>query len=183
MHKNIPIVVGIIALFLGLAIQPSVAVQPDITESDKDCNLCAKKVSKSHLILIEILLNRLERYDNLFSVLSKRNPIIELKYKEISENIGILKEMTDNINWDFPVFCEIMETLFWFTFNYIILPIVNIAFFLENFYGLFVLWVYITAIPFLTSYFFTAFCVVFLSGTCTEIPQEYPFYKVLNYEI
>ena len=55
------LVVGVIILFVGVGIQPAFAVSPDTSESEDDCNLCAKKVSKSHLILIESLLNRVEK--------------------------------------------------------------------------------------------------------------------------
>ena len=55
------LVVGVIVLFIGVGVQPAFAVTPDTSDSEDDCNLCAKKVSKSHLILIESLLNRVEK--------------------------------------------------------------------------------------------------------------------------
>ena len=73
------LVVGVIVLFIGVAVQPAFADVSNTSVSDNDdgCNLCAKKVSKQHLTLIESLLNRLEKYDNQLLVLS--NSILNLK--------------------------------------------------------------------------------------------------------
>jgi hypothetical protein len=57
--------------------------------SDDDCNLCPKKVSKSHIVLIKSLLNRLEKYDTQLSVLSKLNSELDEKYKDFNDNFFI----------------------------------------------------------------------------------------------
>jgi hypothetical protein len=57
------LVIGIIFLFLGVAVQPAFAVDVSITkasESKDDCEICPK-VSNQHIVLIKSLLNRLER--------------------------------------------------------------------------------------------------------------------------
>ena len=64
-EKNIgkALAVAVIILFIGVGVQPTFAVDVSTSNSDNEanCNLCAKKVSKSHLILIKSLLNRLEK--------------------------------------------------------------------------------------------------------------------------
>ena len=50
MNKDTLSVVGITFLFLGVTVQPAIAVIPDTSESEDDCDLCPKKVSKSHLV-------------------------------------------------------------------------------------------------------------------------------------
>jgi hypothetical protein len=103
------LVVGVIVLFIGVGIQPAFAVTSDTPDNNDDCKLCPK-VSKSHLILIRSLLNRLEKYDNQQSELSKVNPEFEKKYQEISNKIKNLKDINSSINtkWDFPIICSIL---------------------------------------------------------------------------
>ena len=91
MHKNILTVIGITALFLGLAIQPSIAITPTSSEGEDDCNLCPK-VSSLHLVGLKSLLNRMEKYDNLLSLLSKHNPEVAEKYQKFSDRNTILPE-------------------------------------------------------------------------------------------
>ena len=109
------LVVGIIVLFIGVGIQPAIAVKPDTSEGEDDCNLCAKKLSISHLVLIESLLNRLEKIDYELSLITKLNPTIEEKYKVISNRISEIKEINiDNIlQWEFPIICTFLCPL-WF---------------------------------------------------------------------
>jgi hypothetical protein len=102
MHKNPAIlyktlVVVVIVLFIGIGAQPAVAVTPNITDSDDDCNLCPKKVSKSHLVLIESLLNRLEKYDN--------NLYENKEYKEFKEELLYKKDFNKDS------FCDKLELI------------------------------------------------------------------------
>ena len=76
MNKKIPLVVGITILFLGVGIQPAIAVIPKISDGEDYCDICPKKISKSHLVLIESLLNRLENYNYQLSEFTKKNPEI-----------------------------------------------------------------------------------------------------------
>jgi hypothetical protein len=104
------LVVGVIVLFVGMGVQPAVAVTPDTNESEDDCNLCAKKVSKSQLTLLENSLNRLEKYENQLSILSKQYPQFEEKYKEISKGMMSLREVNKELksdNFDINKFCYI----------------------------------------------------------------------------
>ena len=87
------LVVGVIVLFIGIGIQPAFAVTPNTTDSKDDCKLCPK-VSSLHLFRLKRLLNRLEKYDNELSVLSKLNPEIEEKYQEISNYINTDKPIS-----------------------------------------------------------------------------------------
>jgi len=99
------LVVGVIVLFIGVAVQPAFADVSNTSVSDNDdgCNLCAKKVSKQHLTLIESLLNRLEKYDNQLLVLSKQYPEFEEKYQLVKEEISTLKELNGEGN-----FCNLL---------------------------------------------------------------------------
>jgi hypothetical protein len=82
--------------------------------SDDDCDVCPKKVSKSHLVLIKSLLNRLDSLVNSLTVISKYNPIVEKKYQELSNKLFVLKEiiMDNNKIRNFPVICTILGILF-----------------------------------------------------------------------
>jgi hypothetical protein len=89
---------GIIILFLGVGIQPAIAtIEPETSDSDDDCNLCTKKVRKSHLVLLKSLLNRLEKYANQLSDISKQYPEFEDKYQELTEKITIFHEINKNL--------------------------------------------------------------------------------------
>jgi len=88
------LVVGIIVLFIGVGIQPAFAVTPDISDSEDDCNLCAKKVSKQHIDRIINLIDRIEKYDNQLSIISKYYPGLLEKYQELSEIYKIIKNKT-----------------------------------------------------------------------------------------
>ena len=94
------LVVGVIVLFIGVGIQPAFAVTPDKSESDDDCNLFAKKISKPHLVLLKSLLNIIDRQINKLSIISKQNPILEKKYPELFTKIAILKEISIGLNND-----------------------------------------------------------------------------------
>ncbi|KYK32080.1 MAG: hypothetical protein AYK22_00540 [Thermoplasmatales archaeon SG8-52-3] len=60
MFKKI-LVVGIIILFLGIAIQPSVAADTNIKDGEDDCNLCPKKVSKQQIFTINNILKSINK--------------------------------------------------------------------------------------------------------------------------
>ena len=103
------LVVGVILLFIGVGIQPAMAVNPDTSDSEDDCNLCPK-VSSLHLVRLKSLLNRIEKYDNILSVLSKKYPEVAEKYQELLERITTFKEMNqESLQWKFPfirlIFC------------------------------------------------------------------------------
>ena len=98
------LVVCIILLFIGVTVQPSIAtIQPESidveysSDTEEDCN--CQPVSKSHLVLIEMLLKILEKYDNQLSILSKLNPEFEEKYQEVSERISTLQGLIRNDNF------------------------------------------------------------------------------------
>ena len=112
------LVVAVIVLFVGMGVQPAVAVTPETTENDDDCDLCPKKVSKSHLVLIESLLNRIDKYDTQLSALSKQYPEFEEKYKEISEGMMSLREVNKYLESDepmddypYPIICNILRVI------------------------------------------------------------------------
>jgi len=95
MHKNILTVAGITILFLGLSINPAIAVNPVSSDNEEDCSIC-QPVSKQHLVLIKSLINRLETLDYKLSLLSKLNPELEEIYPEVSERISILQYLIGN---------------------------------------------------------------------------------------
>ncbi len=120
MQKEILITIGITILFLGLAMQPSIAVNPIPSNNEEDCDIC-QKVSNLHLVRLKSLINRVETLDNKLSVLSKHNPEVIEKYQELSDKITTQKEMNKKLNfdWDFPIICNILlitQVVFEFTF-------------------------------------------------------------------
>ncbi len=86
------LVVGVILLFIGIAFQPAVAVNPISADNEEDCSICPK-VSKLQIVRLKSLINRVETLDNKLSVISKHNPEIAEKYQELSDEITTLKEM------------------------------------------------------------------------------------------
>ena len=119
MNKNILLVIGTTILFLGISVQTSIAtVQPkyiDVEYSsdiEEDCEICPK-VSNQNRFLIKILIKRLEKLDNRLSVISKYNPIVAKKYKEVSERISSITEMNNELKQDssledYPILCDIL---------------------------------------------------------------------------
>ena len=57
------LVVGVILLFIGIAIQPAIAVNPISTDNEDDCDICPK-ISNLHLVRLRSLINRVETPDN-----------------------------------------------------------------------------------------------------------------------
>ena len=107
--------VGIILLFIGVAVQPAFANEVSTTTSsdtEDECDICPK-ASKSHLVLIKSLINRVEKYDNQLSVSSKLNLEIGEKYKELSDRISSIIEIDNglNTNGDYPIICNILFLL------------------------------------------------------------------------
>jgi hypothetical protein len=103
------LVVGVIVLFIGVGVQPAFAVTSITSDSDDECNLCPK-LSKQHIVRVKSLLDRLEKYDNELSVLSKLNPEIEEKYQEISNYINSDKPISIR---PLCIFLELQ--IYWFT--------------------------------------------------------------------
>jgi len=111
--------VGIILLFLGVAIQPSIATikQESIDEeyssdSEEDCKLCPK-ASKKHLVRLKSFINRFENLGNKLSVISKYNPIVVEEHQELSDRIAVLKVIYKELkpDWKYPVICTILIVL------------------------------------------------------------------------
>jgi hypothetical protein len=98
--------IGIILLFLGVSVSSAISIDTKSTitniqsEECKECN----EVSKSDLVIVERLLNRVEVYSKLLLVLSNNNPEIREKCEELSN-------IKDTIDWDFPIICNILGSI------------------------------------------------------------------------
>ena len=92
--------VAVILLFIGLGVQPAIAITPNTSDSEDDCNLCPKKISKLPLSLIEKLLDRREKYNNHLSVLSKYCPELEDKYQDFYYRILEQNQLLRNYKQD-----------------------------------------------------------------------------------
>ena len=108
MYKNILTVVGITILFLGLSINPAIAVNHISSDNADDCNICPK-VSK---------LQGVE------------------KYKELSDRITTLKEMNKKINHITPrednqTICNIL----WIVLGVYVGPMITLDKILTSFKG------------------------------------------------
>jgi len=102
------LVLGVIVLFVGMGVQPAFAVTQDTSNGEDDCNLCAKKVSTSHPLLLKILKDKLKKIEKTVIFFPGIN-------REIKENI---KELSDITNVDsFTLlgrpdrFCDLFEKL------------------------------------------------------------------------
>lgn len=95
------LVIGITVLFLGIGIQPAIAEIPlsNDSEDEEECDICPK-LNNIQLFKIKSLLLRLETLVNELSVISKKDPIVELKYQEFSKRFSVLKE----INMDYMLY-------------------------------------------------------------------------------
>ncbi len=91
------LVVAIVLLFIGVAVQPSIAVNPIPSDNEEDCDICPKS-SSLHLVRLKSLINRVETLDNKLSVMSKHNPKVADKYQELSDKIITLSEMNKILN-------------------------------------------------------------------------------------
>ena len=102
--------VAVILLFIGVGVQPAIAIIPDKSENDKDCNLCAENVSNQHISRIKNLIDKIEENKNKVSILSKNNPEFNVKYKEVYTRFLVLKEISENniFYWNFPVICSLL---------------------------------------------------------------------------
>jgi len=103
------LVVCVIVLFVGVGVQPAVAnVSNSITDEDDDCDICPRKVSKSQLLFLKILKDKLKKIEKTVIFFPGIN-------REIKENI---KELSDITNVDsFTLlgrpdrFCDLFEKL------------------------------------------------------------------------
>jgi len=97
------------------------------SDSDDDCNLCPK-VSNLHLVRLKSLFNRLGKYNNKLSIVSKLNLELEEKYQEISNSITTLIEMNKelNPNGEYPNICYIIAIIalpFFTVWDEVLMPI------------------------------------------------------------
>ena len=120
MNKNILLAVGITILFLGVSINPAIAVNPKSSDNEEDCSICPK-VSKLHLIGLKNLLNRVETLNDKLSVISKPHPEVAKRYQELFDRITTLKEINTELKSDtpYPIFCNILEIMVVSTILYV----------------------------------------------------------------
>ena len=116
MNKKFLLAFGITILFLGLSINPTIAVNPISSDNEEDCDICPK-VSKTHLVRFRSLINRVETLDNKLSVISNHNPEVAEKYQELFDRITTLVEMNKELNPDSPLqnyqkICSIIVPVF-----------------------------------------------------------------------
>ena len=124
------LVIGVIVLFIGVGIQPAIAVDIKTTISNnqnEDCKSC-DEVSESDLIKIEKLLNKVDVYSKLLLLLSKYNSELRELSEELSNQLSNINKLYDEFNINIlqqfkrPI-CFILEPLFaiiWITFVYAI---------------------------------------------------------------
>jgi hypothetical protein len=116
------VVVGIIVLFIGVGVQPSFANEVSITaisNNEDDCN--CEPISNLHLVIREILsnkldrlLNRLEVYTGIILILYRYNPDVTEKFEELSNEIITFKEINNalKLNVEFGLrdeFCDALD--------------------------------------------------------------------------
>ena len=107
--------VAVILLFIGIAIQPSVA-DANISDSEDDCDIC-QKLSSLNFIRMKSLFDILETHDDRLSVISNINPKAAEKYSEVSYKISELNQVlkTDKYKVDNgnETICNFLEPLWW----------------------------------------------------------------------
>ena len=119
------LVISILLLFIGVGIQPAIAIlEPETSEND-DCNLCPKKDITSQFNRLNDLIEKLDTQNNKLSIMSKLNPKIEEKYEEVSNAITIISEEIKNLNGDNFGLC-LLSVLGIFITMLIFCPIISI---------------------------------------------------------
>jgi hypothetical protein len=115
------IIIGIIVLFIGVGIQPAFANEVSITaisNNKEDCN--CKPVSNLHLVVLERLSNRLDRlldrlevYTGVISILYRHKPDFTEKFNEFSNEIITLRESNNDLKsiFEFGIHEEICNAL------------------------------------------------------------------------
>ena len=134
--------VAVILLFIGVSVNPAIAVKSDSTDSDDDCDLCPK-VSNQQIYKLKSIESEFKIQNNKISLLYEQNP-------ETSKNNYSIKSIYTNLNtitdWEttpykclfliiiffaafglaeivqiiqntFNLWYGILENLFWFLFN------------------------------------------------------------------
>jgi hypothetical protein len=89
------LVVGVIVLFVGMGVQPAFAVTQDTSNGEDDCNLCAKKVSTSHPLLLKILKDKVNELEKTLIFFPENNGDIEENVKEFFELISEISDIKD----------------------------------------------------------------------------------------
>jgi len=115
MYKNIILAVGITILFMGVSINPAIAVNPISSDNEDDCEICPK-VGKTNLVRLKSLIDKVETLNNDISLISRLNPEVVEKYQELSDRITIFTEMNKKLkpdtSWeDHPIICNILAIL------------------------------------------------------------------------
>ncbi len=124
MHKNILIAVGITILFLGVSINPAIAVNPISSDNEEDCDICPK-VSNLQAVRLKSLINRVKTFNNKLSVMSKYTPEVAEKYQELFDRITTLLRMNKELKPDNPIICKFLWKLITF-FISIFIPLENL---------------------------------------------------------
>jgi len=101
MKKNLLIktlAVGIIFLFIGVAVSPSTAVNiPNREKATLKENCDCQTVDEINLIRLERVLDKLDRYSRISTFLLKQYPEISKEIEDISDKISTLKKMNDEL--------------------------------------------------------------------------------------
>ena len=106
------LVVGIIILFVGMGVQPALAVEnkvsTDKVEDLEDCD--CQEIDDEQLGILKKYLNRFESNIKKLSLLFKDNSEIANEYEELTNSI---QEMNIVINSDikFPILCEFFTNI------------------------------------------------------------------------
>jgi hypothetical protein len=103
------LVLGIICLFIGVGVQPALAIEPKLsadnkTESVEDCD--CKEEDRPNLFLVKLWLNKVEVLTNIL--------LLRFGYiPEVKENCELVLEGISSIDItrDFEVLCEILYTI------------------------------------------------------------------------
>jgi hypothetical protein len=129
------VVFAVIFLFIGIAIQPTIAVNPISSKEREDCNICPK-VSNLHRIYLKNLSKRIEVLNNKLSVLPKHYSVIAEKYQDLVDRITSNKEINKKLNSiaskeDNPIICRIL----WRALGVFVGPMVTLDRILTSFEG------------------------------------------------
>jgi hypothetical protein len=100
------IVISIILLLVGVSVSSAISVDTQSTISNnesEDCKEC-NEISKSDMVKVERLLDRVEVYSKLLLVLSRNNPELRGISERLSKRISTFD--------DAPIICAIIESIF-----------------------------------------------------------------------
>jgi hypothetical protein len=103
------IIIGVIALFIGIGFQPAFAIEiessVDTNEEEEDCD--CEEVDSQTLVRVKLLFTQLKVVTNILSKRFGHIPEVKEICNDISGHINSFNPLSD-----YPIFCAILEHIY-----------------------------------------------------------------------